>query len=97
MHMNNLDAWMERRSWRVGKEEEDKKKKGKSDFSSLSFDAATVAFGFALTQQSTRGGAAIQIIFLFGSALGKGDGEGGEGIINLLLLILHGGRGAIHN
>ena len=63
--------------WRSNKEEkEEEKEKGKSDFSSLSFDAATVAFGLALTQQSTRGGAAIQTLFLFGSALGKGDGEG---------------------
>ena len=84
--------------WRSSKEEEEEEKeKGKSDFSSLSFDAATVAFCLALTQQSTRGGAAIQPIFLFGSALGKRDGEGGEGIINLLLLVFLGGCGTIHN
>ena len=50
MHMNNLDAWMKRRSWHVGKEEKDEKKKGKSDFSSLSFGAATMAFGLTATQ-----------------------------------------------
>ena len=57
--------------WRSSKEEEEEKEKRKKDFSSLSFNAATVAFGLALTQQSTRGGAAIQTNLLFGSALGK--------------------------
>ena len=83
--------------WHSSKEEEEEEEKRKSDFSSLSFDAATVAFGLALTQQSTRGGAAIQTIFLFGSALGKGDREGGKEIIILLLLILRRGHGTIHN
>ena len=83
--------------WRASKEEEEEKEKRKSDFSCLSFDAATVAFGLALAQQLTRGGEAIQTIFLFGSALGKGDREGGDGIINLLLLILRWERGTIHN
>ena len=35
---------------RLGKEEEDEKEKEKSDFSFLSFDAAAVAFGLAVTQ-----------------------------------------------
>ena len=86
-----------RPGWRSSKEEEEEKEKEKSDFSSLSFNAATVAFGLALTQQSTRGGAVIHTIVLFGSALEKRDGEGGEEIMNLLLLILCGGRGTIHN
>ena len=44
--------------------------KEKSDFSSSSFDVATVPFG-TVKQQSNRGGVAIQTIFLFGLALGK--------------------------
>ena len=44
--------------------------KEKSDFSSSSFDAATVAFG-TVKQQSNRGGVAIQTIFLFELAFGK--------------------------
>ena len=54
------DMTIYRLVWRSSKEEEEEEKeKGKSDFSSLSFDAAAVAFGLALTQQPTRGGAMI--------------------------------------
>ena len=42
---------------RTRKEKE--KEKEKSDFYSPSFDGATVAFCLVVTQQSTRGGAAI--------------------------------------
>ena len=83
--------------WHSSKEEEKEKEKDKSDFSSLSFNVATVAFGLPLTQQSTLWGAAIHTVFLFGSALGKGVGERGKGIINFLLLIFRGGRGTIQN
>ena len=48
-----------------------RKKKEKSELSSSSFGAATVVFGLTATHQSTHWGAAIQTIFLFGSALGK--------------------------
>ena len=75
--------------WRVGKEEEKEEEMEKSDFSSLSFGAATMAFGLAATQQSTHWDAATQIIFLCGPTHGKGDG--GEGKISLLLLVLLGG------
>ena len=40
----------------------------RSDFYSPSFDGAAVTFGLAVTQQSTRGGAAISTIY----ALGQG-------------------------
>ena len=76
--------------WRVGKEEEEEEKKGKSDFSSLSFGAATMGFGLTATQQSTHWDTATQAIFLCGLMHGKGEGR--EGKISLLLLILLGGR-----
>ena len=84
-----------RPGWHLNKEEEEEKEKekGKSNFSFLSCGAAAVTFDLALTQQLTRGGAAIQTIFLFSSAFGKGDRERGEGIINFLFLILCGGAG----
>ena len=79
--------------WRVSKEEEEeeeKEERGNLDFSSLSFGAATMAFGLTATQQSTNWDAATQTIFLCGPTHGKG--EGGEGKISLLLVILLGGR-----
>ena len=46
----NLPSWLALRQ-RDKEKEEEEKGKGKSDFSSLFFDAATVAFGLAVTQQ----------------------------------------------
>ena len=70
----------------VGDEEE----KGKSDFSLLSFDAATMVFGLTAMQQSNHWDASIQTIFLCGLTHGKG--VGGEEKIKLLLLVLRRGR-----